>query len=281
MPYYINNYIGKLPDLSSPVILYEEGGHRVAWVGSAEETMFRCNAYLISSVSGSEEVHLLLDAGGNQHFEQVVKRVERLLGDPSKVTHLVFHHQDPDVAGSVSRWLEINPDAVIVTTPRTKVLLPYYSIDPARVKWLDVSTLDDTTIKLPAGGRALFISAPFLHFPDAFVTYDTRSKILFSGDIFAAIQKKWELVVSNWKRHQIEMSYFHIYYMASNKALRFFVNKVKDFPVEAIAPQHGSIIPKELVADAFEFLRTLKCGTDLLYEESPIQEVLDDLIQEV
>ena len=65
--------------------------------------------------------------------------------------------------------------------------------------------------------------------------------------------------------------------MASNKALKNFVKKIKPFPIEAIVPQHGSIIPKELVGRAMEFLENLKCGIDLLEEESPVKSLLDEL----
>ncbi len=260
-------------NLNEPVVLYDDGEHRVAWVGSSENSLFRCNAYLVSSGN----VNVLIDPGGIQHFDQVKERVSQLI-NPEKVNYIVSHHQDPDVAGSIPMWLEINPNLTIITTPRTKVLLPYYGFDAQKVKWLDVSQLDDTMVELPDGGVLLFLSSPFLHFPDAFVTYDSRARLLFSGDIFAAIQQKWELIVSDWERHKTEMMYFHVYYMASNRALRFFVNKVRPFPIDAIVPQHGSIIPGEYVDRALDFLENLKCGVDLLYEESPVQSILNDII---
>ena len=262
-------------DLNEPVTLFENKNRKVVWVGSAEESIFRCNAYLVCG----KNVNVLIDPGGIQHFEQVLKRVSSII-EPKEVTHIVSHHQDPDVAGSIPKWLEINPEITIVTTPRTKVLLPYYGFDASNVKWLDVSTLDDTMIE-DENGALLFLSSPFLHFPDAFVTYDTASKFLFSGDIFAAIQQHWELVVKDMEKHKKEMMYFHVYYMASNKALKYFVEKIKPFEIEAIVPQHGSIIPRKFVKDALKFLENLKCGTDLLYEESPVKTIMDELLSDL
>ena len=256
-----------------PVPLFKEEGHEVYWVGSYEESLFRCNSYLI--ISGEKRV--LLDPGGVQHFQQVRERVSKLI-DPSQVTHVVAHHQDPDVIGSLPLWLKENPEITVVTTPRTQVLLPYYGFDPEQVEWLDVSPIDDTVLELN-GSTLLFLSAPFLHFPDAFVTYDSRSKILFTGDIFAAIQQSWELVISDFEAHKNELTYFHVYYMASNKALRHFVEKVRPFPIDAIAPQHGSIIPKEFVEEALDFLESLKCGIDLLEEESPAKALISRVLK--
>ncbi len=160
------------------------------------------------------------------------------------------------------------------------MLIPYYGFDRENVNWLDVSPLDDTIIDIGNSSTLIFLSAPFLHFPDAFVTYDSRSRILFSGDIFAAIQNRWELIVKNMEKHKNEMMYFHVYYMASQKALKYFVNKVSPFNIKAIAPQHGSIIPEEFVKTALDFLSELKCGIDLLYEESPVRSIMDEIFGE-
>jgi len=271
----VEELLRKTPDLSKPVLLYDSDSHKVAWVGSVEPTLFRCNAYLV--MAGGFNV--LIDPGGLQHFEQVKERVSHFVS-PKEITHVVAHHQDPDVIGSIPKWLELNPELTIITTPRTKVLLPYYGFDASKVKWLDVSSLDDTMVEFGNGSVLLFLSAPFLHFPDAFVTYDSGSRILFSGDIFAAIQQEWNLVVDDFERHRQEMTYFHIYYMASNKALRYFLKKIRPFKIDAIAPQHGSIIPEKFVPDAVDFLENLKCGTDLLYEESPVRTLMDELFKD-
>ncbi len=75
---------GKI-DLTNPVILYESPDYKVAWVGSAEEFIFRCNAYLISSGG----INILIDPGGIQHFPQVKDRVTKIVGNPANVTHII------------------------------------------------------------------------------------------------------------------------------------------------------------------------------------------------
>ena len=258
-------------DLERPVCLHD-GDHAVYWVGSEEPSPFRCNAYLI--VDG--EHRILLDPGSAvHHFPQVRRRVEQIVPLES-LTHIVVHHQDPDLCDSLPAWLELVPELRIVTTPRVRVLLPYYGF-PADVAWLDVSPEDSTTLDL-AGGSLVFITAPFLHFPEAFVTYDETSGFLFTGDIGAAIEKDWSLVVTDWERHWQAMIPFHIFYMASNKALRGFLKKIEPFEIEALCPQHGSIIPKEHVGAAIENLRSLPCGLDLLYPASNIESVLAEIL---
>lgn len=258
-------------DLSRPVCLFE-GDHAVYWVGSEEPSPFRCNAYLI--VDGDR--HILMDPGSTvHHFPQVRKRVEQLV-PPSSITEIIVHHQDPDLCDSLPSWLELAPQARIIATPRARVLLPYYGFS-ADVDWLDVSPEDSTTLDLDHGSL-VFITAPFLHFPEGYVTYDEVSGFLFSSDIGAAIEKDWRLVATDWERHWQTMIPFHIFYMASNRALKGFLKKIEPFPITAICPQHGSIIPGEHVARAVDSLKNLPCGLDLLYPASNIESVLAEIL---
>jgi hypothetical protein len=53
--------------------------------------------------------------------------------------------------------------------------------------------------------------------------------------------------------------------MAGNIACRGFLQRLGGHEPAAILPQHGSVIPKKFVHKAFEYLRNLKCGLDLIY----------------
>jgi flavorubredoxin len=258
-------------DLSQPVELWS-GEHSVYWVGSQEASAFRCNSYLI--VDG--EHRILIDPGSAvHHFPQVLERVEQVVPGTS-ITHIIAHHQDPDVCDSLPKWLELNPEIIIVATPRVRVLLPYYGFAPD-VSWLDVSPNDSTTLDLPST-TLYFVTAPFLHFPEAFVTYDETSQLLFSGDIGAAIEPRWQLIATDWERQWRAMVPFHIFYMASQRALQGFVKKIEPFPLGALCPQHGSILPGELASVALDYLRQLPCGIDLIYPASNIESILAEIV---
>lgn len=258
-------------DFSKPVELFNDGSHGVYWVGSQEDSPFRCNAYLI--VDGKWRI--LLDPGSAyHHFDQVRARVNAIV-PANTISHIVLHHQDPDLCDSLPNWMELNPEVILVTTPRARVLLPYYGF-PADVNWVDVSPNDTSYFDLPAGSLA-FLTAPFLHFPEAMVTYDERSGFLLSGDIGAAVEQDWQLVATDWASHWRTMVSFHIFYMASNRALRGFMEKIEPFPIEAILPQHGSVIPGPMVRSAIKNLKELPCGLDLLYPRSNLESALTRL----
>lgn len=241
-----------------PILIHESPGHRIYWMGIEEETAFRCNVYLIED---GDDV-FLVDPGSRLYHEKLKARVAMLV-DPSKVNGLIICHQDPDVAASMVDWIDINSDIRVFTSMRTNVLLRYYGRET--YDFYDIGAMDTYTF---GSGRTLrFIEAPFLHSPGAFATFDLTSGMLFSGDIWAALDIDWELIVDDFETHRHNMDLFHLDYMASNIATRGFVRKIEHERIEAILPQHGSIIPKEHVPDALHYLRELHCGLDILYAE--------------
>ena len=237
--------------------LYSSDNHTIYWVGITEESAFRCNVYLIAD--GDEWI--LVDPGSRAHFQQVKERISTLVA-PEKITGAIVCHQDPDVAASLQDWLALNPAMKVYTTPRTHVLLPYYGIE---YDYVDVE--ENSTLLLPSGATLEFIAAPFLHFPGAFTTYDRATLALFSGDIWAALDSDWSLVVEDFDAHRESMDLFHMDYMASNVACRGYVNQLDGVPIDAILPQHGSIIAANFVQQGLDYLKNVRCGTDLTYPE--------------
>ncbi len=243
-------------NMQQPTLLFQQAGHSIYWLGITENTIFRCNVYLI--VNGKDVI--LVDPGSRNYFDQVKSRVAQII-DPTAVTGMILCHQDPDVAASMVDWLELCPDCVVYTSPRAQVLLPHFGAHD--YNWQDIE--EEPTLRFESGQQLRFITAPFLHSPAAFTTYDDRSHFLFSGDIWAALMTSWSPTVIDFTHHRIQMDMFHMDYMASNIAARGFIDKLDGLKVDAILPQHGSIIPQEHIADALDYLRTLRCGTDISY----------------
>ena len=242
-------------DTSKSILLFEDGDYKIYWLGLNTDSAFRVNVYLIQS----KDEAIIVDPGDRNFFKFIKKEVDEIIGSEN-VIGAIFCHQDPDVAASIVDWLNINPDMQILTTPRTNVLLPFYGID--EYNFFDVSEKD---FVFKSGRKLKFIEAPFLHFPGAFTTYCESSKILFSGDIFAALDIDWKLVVDNFETHKMAMDLFSKDYFACNRATKGFAMKIENLEIDAILPQHGSIIPKRFVKDAIEYLKELKCGVDLIY----------------
>lgn len=246
------------PPFEQPTELFRDGQHAVYWLGTPEDSAFRCNTFLITD--GGEAI--LVDPGGLGHFPFIRKRVEQVV-EPAKVTAMILCHQDPDIAGSMTQWLDINPSMRVMTSMRTNTLIPYYG----REDYLFYNVDEDPLFTLPSGKQLKFIGSPFLHSPGAFTTWDETSGFLFSGDIWAAVDMDWQLVVEDFHTHRFKMDLFHLNYMAGTAACKGFLERLRGVAVSAILPQHGSIIPGELVPGALNYLERLKCGVDLLYPE--------------
>lgn len=254
----IEQHIGEEIDLENVTCLYEKDDYQIFWLGIDNETAFRCNVYLIKS--GNEA--LIVDPGSREFFEEVKRRALEV-ASLDEIKGLILCHQDPDVAASMIDWLDLKEDLKIISSDRTNVLLPHYG----REDYIFYSINENPVYKFETGYELEFVEAPFLHFPGAFTTYDRTSNFLFSGDIWAALDIEWKLVVDDFEVHKSNMNLFHIDYMASNIATRGFVSKVEDKRIDAILPQHGSIINKEYVSSALEYLKELRCGTDIIYGE--------------
>lgn len=243
--------------LTPPVILFESERHAIYWLGVYDPTAFRCNTYLVRS----GDTGVLIDPGGRPSFPAVRAALETIM-PVAKLTGMVLCHQDPDVSASMTEWLALNPALTVFTTPRTHVLLPAYGCD---YRLHDVEAKPVFTF--PEGHRLQFIASPFLHFPGAFTTFDATSGFLFSGDIWAALDFDWRLYVESFDDHVPQMDLFHVEYMSSNIAARGFVQRIKGLPINAILPQHGSILRKEFVPRALDYLRHLRCGVDIIYAD--------------
>ena len=239
-----------------PTALFLSDDHAVYWLGVPEDSAFRCNTYLI--VDGNEAV--VVDPGGAQSYDFILERVRQVL-PVERVKAVLLCHQDPDVAASLVKWLQQKPEPWVITSNRTNILLPYYGAE----NYTCININETPNYQFSSGKKLRFVEAPFLHFPGAFTTIDEVSGFLFSGDIWAAVDMDWRLVVENFRTHELKMSLFHVDYMASNLACRGFLRNLGSFVPEAILPQHGSVIPKYFVPNAMEYLKKLKCGLDLIY----------------
>ncbi|OYT15805.1 MAG: MBL fold metallo-hydrolase [Bacteroidetes bacterium 4572_77] len=247
--------------LHKPTLLFDDkNGHQIYWLGINEETAFRCNTYLIVD----NEEAFIVDPGSRMYFEFVKQRVLDII--PLKqLKGMILCHQDPDVAGSSIDWLELNPKLLVVSSDRTNVLLPHYGIKD--YDFYSIGLENNFRYQFSSGHILQFIEAPFLHFPGAFTIFDKESQFLLSGDIWAALDIDWKLVIDDFDSHTMKLDLFHLDYMASNVAARGFAMKIQDMKIEAILPQHGSIIPKKFVVDAIKYLEELQCGLDIVYPE--------------
>lgn len=236
-------------DISQPV----EIAPRVWWVGEyLPDDPFQCHVYLVEN--GTDSV--IIDPGSRVTWPAVRGKIEKVL-PLSSVRYFVCQHQDPDIAASLPLIDEevTRDDAVVVTHWRAHALLKHYGLKMPF--WM----IDEHEWRLPLDDeRSLeFIFTPYAHFPGAFVTFERRSGVVFSSDLFGGFTDGFSLYAKD-EDYFDALRPFHEHYMPSSEILAYAVGQIERLPVQMIAPQHGSIIPRHLIRPICQRLKTLDCG---------------------
>ncbi len=225
---------------------------RIWWVGNyLEDDLFQCHSYLIES--GDQSV--LIDPGSALTFPATLKKIEEITAFDN-IRYFVCQHQDPDITASLPRINEMvtREDARIVSHWRAVALLRHYGLE------IPFWNIEEHNWQLDLGGRRLtFVLTPYLHFPGAFCTFDSRTKTLFSSDIFGGFTENWTLYARD-EGYFDSMRAFHEHYMPSRDILRHAMDRFDAMDINTIAPQHGSMIPKPLIKFMINRLKTMECG---------------------
>jgi two-component system cell cycle response regulator len=260
-------------DYSKPI----EIAKNIFWVGYViPDDPFQCHVYLIDN--GDESI--LIDPGSMITFPLVLEKITSIL-PLRNIKYIIMHHQDPDIVGCYSTLEQLFPkgERYIVTHWRTQMLLKHYM-------WKTPFYLvDENDWKLKARERELeFVFTPYAHFPGAFCTYDKESKILFSSDLFGGLTPEFRLFARNADEYFEYAKPFHRHYIPSKSILNYAIDKVESKDISLIAPQHGSIIKKEIIKPFLNKLRELDCGIYLMddyYDNVIVLNKVDETIQNI
>ncbi len=208
-----------------------------------------CNPYLL--IDDGEAV--LVDPGSPLDFPTVFENIQKLIS-LDQIKYIVLHHQDPDFCASLPLLEKEGVKAELVTSWRAMTLIqfygahfPFYLIEEHQMQ-----------LTMKSGRTLKFLSTPYLHFAGAFATYDQATRSLFSSDLFGAFSFNPTLFAD--EQYLNKMLAFHEHYMPSNTILRPVMDILALYEIEAILPQHGSIINAD-VPKYIEALKTLECGS--------------------
>jgi len=229
---------------------------RVWWVGHhlADESS-QCHVYLIEQ--GDQSV--LLDPGSRLTFGHTLGKIEEVVPF-SHIRWFICHQPGPDITASLPLIdsMVTREDARIVCHRRAEALIKHYAIH------IPFQLIEEQQWKLQLPERLLdFVFTPYARFSGAFCTFDNQSGVLFSSDLFGGFSDGISLFAQ-------DESYFdsiracHEHYIPSRDVLENALARIEQHPVRTIAPQHGSIIPQQLVGYIIGKLKGLDCGLYLM-----------------
>lgn len=244
------------------VEIYREGDHRWLTFGQDPEKpdhVIDTNQVVITS--GGES--MLLDPGGSEIFPNMISTMTQRVPINS-VRHILISHQDPDIGSSLGLWRRVCRDDVAIHLSWMWADFVAHFDNESRY-----CPVPDEGHRIMLGGRELrLLPAHYLHSPGNFSLYDPAARILFSGDIGAALipPERWpssSFFVEDFSSHIGYMKAFHERWMASASARDAWVSMVSALKIDMIVPQHGLIFQGEDVARFLEWFQGVEVGKGL------------------
>lgn len=237
-------------------IIFDDGNHK--WIALVRDPnrpdyLIDTNEYLVIDNDDA----ILLDPGGNEIFPAVFSALSTEF-DPRKIHKLFASHQDPDIISSLALWLEFNPEIKCHISWLWAGFVPHFGGN----KETFVAIPDAGADIMVGGQRLQAIPAHYLHSSGNFHLYDPKAKILFSGDVGAALLPPGEegLFVEDFDRHIRHAEGFHRRWMGSEKAKRDWCSRVSQLDIEMMCPQHGAIYRGDQVRRFIDWFAQLEVG---------------------
>ena len=186
----------------------------------------------------------------------------------AQIDLILCSHQDPDVIGSVDKWL--------LYTKRRSCARGCGGVS-SRI-WCRTHgerrprryLLVETGARIALGDvDVLALPAHFMHSVGNLSFFDETSRILFSGDICSGLVASGMPYgfVEDFDGYRPCMEGFHRRYMAGNRIVRLWVDMVRELDPAMIVPQHGMPFRGDAQRELLDWLYRLECGVDLMGPE--------------
>ncbi|MFC3626550.1 MBL fold metallo-hydrolase [Vogesella amnigena] len=242
--------------MKTATTIYQEGNHR--WVVIARDPakpgfVIDTNEYLISR----DGDNLLTDPGGSEIFPAVFAALSTVT-DPMSINSLFASHQDPDIISSLGLWLDCNPKIRCHVSRLWSSFIPHFGGDDHSLQ-----AIPDEGQHIALGlGQLHTIPAHYLHSSGNLHLYDPDARILFSGDVGAALLPEDEdaLFVRNFDQHIRHAEGFHRRWMGSTEAKLDWCERAARMKIDMLCPQHGAIYQGDDVMRFINWFAELPIG---------------------
>jgi len=156
-----------------------------------------------------------------------------------KPDYLVVQHMEPDHSANIARFLEVYPQAVVVSSAKAFVMMKNFFGTDFADRRIVVGEKD--TLEL--GKHTLtFVTAPMVHWPEVIVTYDSYDKVLFSADGFGKfgaldVEEDWACEA---RRYYIGIVGKY------GGPVQTLLKKAAALDIQTICPLHGPVLKEDL-----------------------------------
>lgn len=192
------------------------------------------NSYLIV-----DEKVAIIDSVDIRKCDEWLANLEAALSGKTP-DYIVVHHMESDHAGSLAAVVERYPNVKLVCTARAQQMLTQF-FDGELFAQKCIVVGEGDTISL--GEHTLtFYMAPMVHWPEVMVSYESKSKVLFSADAFGKFgalshNEEWACEARRY--------YFNIC-GKYGVPVQTLLKKIAKLDVAAIYPLHGPLLTDNL-----------------------------------
>ncbi len=196
------------------------------------------NGMAYNSYAIVDEKIAIMDTVDKNFTHQWLDNIQHALGD-RKPNYLVVQHMEPDHSANVANFLKVYPEATVVSSAKAFVMMRNFFGNDYADRRIVVGEGDTLCL-----GKHLltFVTAPMVHWPEVFVTYDSYDKVLFSADGFG---KFGALDAAEDWADEARRYYIGIVgkYGTQVQAL---LKKAAGLDISAICPLHGPVLTENL-----------------------------------
>ena len=191
------------------------------------------NSYVII-----DEKIAVLDTVDKNFGDEWLKNLSAVLGD-KKPAYLVVHHMEPDHSANIARFMNVYPEATIVSSAAAFRMMQNFFGTAFENRRLLVGENDELSL----GKHTLkFIAAPMVHWPEVIMSYEVSEKILFSADGFGRFGSTDEK--DDWAD---EARRYYIGIVGKyGVQVQAVLKKAAALEISKICPLHGPVLTKNI-----------------------------------
>lgn len=194
------------------------------------------NAYVLL-----DKKTVLFDTVDWSASRQFIENVKAVLNGRD-LDYMVINHMEPDHGASIEEIIIRYPNIKIITTEKAEIFMHQFGFNvDGRVEIVkegDTKTFGKHTVT--------FVAAPMVHWPEAMVTFDTTSGVLFSADAFGtfgALDGKLFNDEVNFERDWIDDArrYYTNIVGKYGPHVQALLKKASSLDIKYICPLHGPV----------------------------------------
>ncbi len=191
------------------------------------------NSYVII-----DEKAAVIDTVDARFTHEWLDNIDKVLSG-RRADYLIVQHMEPDHSANVAKFLELNPDTVVVATAKAFVMMKQFFGNDYEDRRIVVGEGDTLSL---GKHNLTFVTAPMVHWPEVIVTYDSTERVLFSADGFGKfgaldVDEPWD----------DEAARYYIGIVGKyGSQVQSLLKKAATLDIGIICPLHGPVLSKNL-----------------------------------